>query len=131
MLNPDDDDLEIGGCVAIIDTTQTERKKMIWGIGKDEDEAYADACKNFRAISWDLRIYPCSTSLINFVERYGGEKATKHCFIHCGDDYADLMPSHDTIEEFCNKYSLSPQARDELFKITDFPINYGRKIEAD
>jgi hypothetical protein len=127
-LNYEDGKLEIGGYVAIIDTTETERRKMIWGIGQSSDEAYAEAFKNFRNISWELHIYPCSKELVAFVEKYGGEEATKHCFLYVNDDYVDLIPSHDTIEEFCNKHSLSPQAREELFKIASFPINYGWKI---
>lgn len=103
--------------VAILDKIQ---KKSIWGIGKSEDEVYEDCFKNLRE-SWELSCWPCTRRLFDFVKKHGGSEAIDNAFI-TEDGMYDLMSSHVALYDFCKKYKISDEAREELENMFDLFI---------
>lgn len=114
--------------VALLEKNQIETKKMIWGIGHSEDEAYSDCFKNIKENSWFLPVYPCSKALFDFVKKHGGDEATKNAFMHANQEFMDLYPSRDALYDFCEKHNITGEAKDELQALLDFPINYGQDV---
>ncbi|WP_288230736.1 hypothetical protein [uncultured Desulfovibrio sp.] len=102
-------------------------KKNIWGIGESQDAAYEDCFKNLRN-SWELNCWPCTKGLFDFVEKHGGSEAIDNAFITFGDIY-DIKPSHDALYDFCEKYKLPEDAREELKNMLDFPIEFASNTE--
>lgn len=97
-------------------------KKYIWGLGESQEEAYADAFQNLRD-SWEMNCWPCTKGLFDFVNKHGGSEAIDNAFVSC-DEFYDLMPSHDALYDFCEKYKISENAKEELKNLLDFPINF-------
>mgnify|MGYP007022615739 FL=1 len=108
--------------VVVLDKIQ---KKNIWGIGESEDEAYEDCFKNLRD-SWELNCWPCTKGLFDFVNKHGGSEAMDNAFISFDDVY-NLKPSHDALYDFCEKYKISENAKEELKNLLDFPIEFASK----
>lgn len=102
-------------------------KKGIWGIGENEDEAYTDCFINLRK-SWELNCWECTKGLFDFVKKHGGSEAIDNAFLTIDDVY-DLKPSHDALYDFCEKYNLPDEAREELKNMFDFPIEFASNIE--
>lgn len=114
--------------VALLEKKHIDNNQMIWGIGQSEDEAYSDCFKNMKENACFLAVYPCSKSLFDFVNNHGGDEATENAFMHANEDFMDLYPSRDALYDFCEKYNITGEAKDELQALLDFPINYGQSI---
>ncbi len=111
----------------VLDKRKVDHETMIWGIGESPDEVWADCMENLRDYSSFLTAYMCTKGLFDFVNKHGGEEATKNAFINF-EDTMDLYPDHDALYDFCEKYSLSEEAKAELASLLDFPINYAQEV---
>lgn len=114
--------------VAVLEKNRIEEKKMIWGIGLSEDEAYNDCFQNIKENGYFLPVYPCSKALYDFAYKHGGNEAMKNAFMHVDEDFMDLYPSRDALYDFCEKYNITGEAKDELQALLDFSINYAYDV---
>lgn len=79
--------------------------KMIWGFGETEEEALQDAieCLKEDAV---LTIYPVEDYVYEFACKKGGREALRHMWFDYDHRKIFLLPGHDTLEHFCDKYNL-------------------------
>lgn len=104
-------------------------RKMIWGSGKTEQESMRNAIDNLIS-DCVLETYECQDDAKNIVKNNSGKDALRHLWIHY-DEYHDEptlfpVPCHDTLVEFCDRYKLPEQAKQELARFFDVILHMGQ-----
>ena len=92
-------------------------KRMIWGIGDTEEEALKDTVKNLTDEDI-LHVSLSEPDLCDFISKHGGREAVRNAWFDENND-PHLLPSHDALADFCERYSLSEEARRELAAFFD------------
>ena len=87
--------------------------KMIWGIGETEIQAINDAVRNLKN-ECVLQSYTCDDDVYEFVGNHGGREATRNMWINEEKEKIYLLPNHDALADFCERYNLPKAARREL-----------------
>lgn len=101
-------------------------QRMIWGLGNTEDEALKDAIKNLTEEDI-LHISLSESDLCDFIDKHGGRETVRNSwFDENGDPH--LLPSHDALMDFCDRHSLSQEARKELASFFDVGILSGEEV---
>lgn len=88
---------------------------MIWGMASTEEEALKETLKNLCNMEI-LQISLAEKELCDFVANYGGREAMRHCWIDENSE-PHLLPRADVLSDFCAKYKLPPEAKQELERL--------------
>ena len=92
-------------------------QRMLWGYGETKEKAMLNALENLE-LQGVLETYECHNSAHNIVKNNGGKDALLNLWIHYdeyhGDEILLPVPGIDTLTEFCSRYRLPEQAKQEL-----------------
>lgn len=107
---------------------QKNCKRMIWGIGDTEEEALRNTVKNLTEEDI-LHVSLSEPDLCDFICKHGGREAVRNAWF---DENGDprLLPSHDALMDFCERYSLPKEARKELAAFFDAHLNTDEEMPA-
>lgn len=92
-------------------------QRMLWGYGETKEKSMLNAIENmeFQGV---IETYECQNGAHIIVKNSDGKDALLNLWIH-EDEYHDEaillpLPGHDTLTEFCERYKLPEQAKQEL-----------------
>lgn len=88
---------------------------MIWGMGNTEENALRETMKNLCEFE-ALHISLSDRELCDFIAKHGGREAVRHCWIDENND-PHLLPRADVLCDFCEKYNLPKEAKEELERL--------------
>ena len=91
---------------------------IICGMADSEEYALQESLKNLL----EMGIFNISFSekeLCNFISKHGYKKSMKYCWIDENNE-PHLLPRAEVISDFCEKYKLSSEAKEELEKLFSF-----------
>ena len=88
---------------------------MIWGMGDTEENALRETMKNL-CESEVVHISLSDRELCDFIAKHGGREAVRHCWIDENND-PHLLPRADVLCDFCEKYNLPKEAKEELERL--------------
>ena len=88
---------------------------MIWGMGDTEENALRETMKNLCEFEV-VHISLSDRELCDFIAKHGGREAVRHCWIDYNND-PHLLPRADVLCDFCEKYNLPKEAKEELERL--------------
>ena len=88
---------------------------IIVGMADTEEKALQDTVKNL-CENGVLQISLSEKELCDFVAKHGGREAMRHCWIDENNE-PHLLPTSDVLTDFCMKYELPQEAKEELERL--------------
>ena len=106
--------------------------RMLWGSGKTKDDSLK--CAMIQLVrSGVFETFECEECAQEIIKNNGGKDALRHLWLHDAgyevDPKLSALPTHEVLVDFCNRFGLPEEAKQELAGFFDAAVHIDSQFE--